>query len=179
MNTDMPVTSGMNFSILGMPSTSYQYSINGMDMSTPNAEFGPTTGTLGLTLGQNQIEEVTVVSTGYSGQFGEGAGGNINYATKSGSNAFHGNAQYFWNGSVFNANDWFNKALGNPRPFDIANQWAGTTEPTCGFRTTVRTLGSIPIRLTPPGMASGINGRGRSSWSRPMPLARRFRHSPW
>ena len=24
---------------------------------------------------------------------------------------------------VFNANDWFNKATGNPRPFDIANQW--------------------------------------------------------
>ena len=38
----------------------------------------------------------------------------------------HGNAQYYWNGRVFNANDWFNKALGNPRPFDIAIQWAGS-----------------------------------------------------
>jgi hypothetical protein len=27
---------------------------------------------------------------------------------------------------VFNANDWFNKEFGNPRPFDIANQWAGS-----------------------------------------------------
>jgi hypothetical protein len=77
-------------------------------------------------LGQDQIQEATVVSTGYSGQFGGAAGGNVNYITKSGSNEFHGNAQYYWNGRVLNANDWFNKALGNPRPFSIANQWAGS-----------------------------------------------------
>jgi hypothetical protein len=66
------------------------------------------------------------VSTGYSGQFGGAAGGNINYITKSGSNEFHGNAQYYWNGSAFNANDWFLKAIGKPRFFEIANQWAGS-----------------------------------------------------
>jgi hypothetical protein len=118
MNTDVPNAPGMNFSILGMPSTSYLYSIDGAD--------NPTTGVLGLLLGLNEVQEATVVSTGYSGQFGNAAGGNINYVTKSGSNEFHGNAQYYWNGRVFNANDWFNKALGNPRPFDIANQWAGS-----------------------------------------------------
>src|SRR5258708_5266455 len=118
MNTDVPNATGMNFSILGMPSTSYLYSIDGVD--------NPPTGVLGLLLGQNQVQEATVVSTGYSGQFGNAAGGNINYVTKSGSNEVHGNAQYYWNGRVFNANDWFNKALGNPRPFDIANQWAGS-----------------------------------------------------
>jgi len=118
MNTDVPNTPGMNFSILGMPSTSYLYSIDGVD--------NPPTGVLGLLLGQNQVQEATVVSTGYSGQFGNAAGGNINYITKSGTNQFHGNAQYYWNGRVFNANDWFNNALGNPRPFDIANQWAGS-----------------------------------------------------
>ena len=116
MNTDVPNAPGMNFSILGMPSTSYLYSIDGVD--------NPPTGVLGLLLGQNQVQEATVVSTGYSGQFGNAAGGNINYITKSGSNEFHGNAQYHWNGRVFNANDWFKNALGNPRPFDSANQWA-------------------------------------------------------
>src|SRR5229473_1547628 len=118
MNTDVPNAPGMNFSILGMPSTSYLYSIDGVD--------NPSTGVLGLLLGQNQVQEATVVITGYSGQFGNAAGGNINYVTKSGSNQFHGNAQYYWNGRVLNANDWFNNALGNPRPFDIANQWAGS-----------------------------------------------------
>ncbi len=118
MNTDGPNSTGMNFSILGMPSTSYLYSIDGVD--------NPATGVLGLMLGQNQIQEATVVSTGYSGQFGNAAGGNINYITKSGSNQFHGNAQYYWNGRVLNANNWFNNAFGFPRPFDIANQWAGS-----------------------------------------------------
>ncbi len=118
MNTDGPNSTGMNFSILGMPSTSYLYSIDGVD--------NPPTGALGLLLGQNQVQEATVVSTGYSGQFGNAAGGNINFITKSGSNQFHGNAQYYWNGRVFNANDWFNNAYGIPRPFDVANQWAGS-----------------------------------------------------
>ena len=36
--------------------------------------------------------------------------------TKSGGNEFHGNPRYYWNGSVFNGNDWINKAFGNPRP---------------------------------------------------------------
>ena len=83
------------------------------------------TGAIGLALGQNQIQEATVVSTGYSGQFGGAAGGNINYITESGSNNFHGNAQYYWNGRVFNANDWFNNAFQASRPFDNANRWAG------------------------------------------------------
>jgi hypothetical protein len=83
-------------------------------------------GALGLLLGQNEIQEATVVSTGYSGQFGGAAGGNINYLTKSGTNGFHGNAQYYWNGSAFNANYWFNNAFNVPRPFSIANQWAGS-----------------------------------------------------
>jgi hypothetical protein len=81
-------------------------------------------GALFLLLGQNQIQEATVVSTGYSGQFGGAAGGNINYITKSGGNEFHGNAQYYWNGRLLNATDWFINALGKPRPFDNANQWA-------------------------------------------------------
>ena len=118
MNTDGPNSTGMNFSILGMPSTSYLYSIDGVD--------NPPTGVLGLVLGQNEVQEATVVSTGYSGQFGNAAGGNINFITKSGSNQFHGNAQYYWNGRVLNANNWFNNAFGFPRPFDIANQWAGS-----------------------------------------------------
>ena len=83
-------------------------------------------GAVNLLLGQNQIQEATVVSNGYSGQFGGAAGANINYVTKSGGNDFHGNALYFWNGRVLNANDWMNNANGTPRPFDIANQWAGS-----------------------------------------------------
>jgi hypothetical protein len=123
MNTDLQGSA--NFSILGMPGTSYLYTMDGMN-DNDNSYNLSRAGTLNLLLGQNQIQEATVVSTGYSGQFGGAAGGNINYITKSGSNEFHGNARYYWNGSAFNANDWFLKAIGKPRFFEIANQWAGS-----------------------------------------------------
>jgi hypothetical protein len=121
MNTD---GGAGNFSSLGMPGTSNLFTLNGMndnDMSFNLNQTGP----LGLMLGQNEIQEATVVTNGYSGQFGTLAGTNVNYITKSGSNGFHGNATYFWNGRVLNANDWINKAFNQPRPFAIANQWAG------------------------------------------------------
>ena len=124
MNTDTQGT-GFNFSILGMPGTSYLYTVDGMNNNNTGLNTSKS-GALGLALGQNQIQEATVVTTGYSGQFGGAAGGNINYITKSGGNEFHGNAQYYWNGRVFNANDWFNNEFGNPRPFDNVNQWAGS-----------------------------------------------------
>jgi len=123
MNTD--IQGGANFSILGMPGTSYLYTMDGMNDNDNSINLS-LVGSLNLLLGQNQIQEATVVSTGYSGQFGGSAGGNVNYITKSGSNKFHGNAQYYWNGRVFNANDWFNNAFGAARPIDIANQWAGS-----------------------------------------------------
>ncbi len=73
MNTDAP--GGANFSILGMPGTSYLYTIDGMN-NNDNSNNLNHSGVLNLLLGQNQVQEATVVSTGYSGQFGGAAGGN-------------------------------------------------------------------------------------------------------
>jgi hypothetical protein len=122
MNTD---GGAGNFSSLGMPGTSNLFTLNGMNDNDMSFDLNQT-GPLGLLLGQNEIQEVTVLTNGYSGQFGTLAGTNVNYMTKSGSNGFHGNAKYFWNGRVLNANDWISKAFGQPRPFAIANQWAGS-----------------------------------------------------
>ena len=123
MNTDFGW--GAKFSLLGMPAFSNAFTVDGMSI-TDNYINTVRGGPLGLTLGANQTEEATVVISAYSGQFGGAAGGNINYVTKSGGNAFHGNAQYYWNGSVLNANDWFINADGLPRPLSIANQWVGS-----------------------------------------------------
>jgi hypothetical protein len=124
MSTDN-LQGGANFSSLGMPGTSNLFTVNGMNDNDNGSNLN-IVGSLGLLLGQNQIQEATIVSIGYSGQFGGAAGANMNYITKSGGNAFHGNAQYYWNGRVLNANDWFNNAFQQPRPFSIANQWAGS-----------------------------------------------------
>jgi Carboxypeptidase regulatory-like domain len=127
MNTDQvgpEITLG-NFSSLGKPGYSNLFTVNGMNSNDMGFSVNMT-GASFLFLGQNQIEEATVVSNGYSGQFGLFAGANVNYITKSGGNVLHGNAVYYWNGRAFNANNWFNNANGLPRPFDNANQWAAS-----------------------------------------------------
>jgi len=126
MNTDtIGVGYSGNISIFGMPGTSNLFTINGINNNNIGGNVN-NSGVTGMMLGQNEVQEATIVSDGYSGQFGGAAGSNINYLTKSGSNAFHGNALYYWNGSALNANDWFDNALGNPKPFDVAHQWAGS-----------------------------------------------------
>ena len=92
MNTEMQGFA--NFSILGMPGNSNRFTVNGMNDNDNGANL-PLVGSLNLLLGQNQIQEATVVSIGYSGQFGGTAGANVNYITKSGGKDFHGNAQYY------------------------------------------------------------------------------------
>lgn len=114
-----------NFSAFGMSATSNLFTLNGMDDNDPFLNLN-NSGATNLLLGQNEIAEATVVANGYTGQYGTLAGSNINYITKSGSNNFHGNAIYEWNGRAMNANDWFRNEDGDPRSFDNANQWAGS-----------------------------------------------------
>ncbi|MGC1256549.1 MAG: hypothetical protein WA867_13395, partial [Candidatus Acidiferrales bacterium] len=58
------------------------------------------------------------------GQYGRQAGAQVDYSTKSGGNAFHGDAVYFWTGRELTANDPINKLFGGTRPFANNNQWA-------------------------------------------------------
>ncbi len=122
MNTE---NGGGNFSILGMPGTSTMFTLNGMSYTDLHSSLNMS-GATNLLLGINAVQEATIVSNGYAGRFGTLAGAEVNYVTKSGGDEFHGNALYFWNGSVLNANDWFNNATGTKRPFDNANQWAAS-----------------------------------------------------
>lgn len=83
-------------------------------------------GATNLLLGQNDIQEATIVNNGYSGQYGGLAGANVNFVSKVGSNTWHGNATYYWNGSSLNANSYFNNQSGVPKAFDNVNQWAAS-----------------------------------------------------
>jgi len=114
-----------NASTYGLPATSNLYTVNGMNANDPFLNLN-NSGATNLLLGQNDIQEATVVNNGYSGQYGGLAGANVNYVTKSGSNSWHGNANYWWNGRTMNANNFFNDRSGTPRPFSNANQWAAS-----------------------------------------------------
>jgi len=130
MNTQAGFGYG-NFSAFGLPATSNLFTLNGNDVNDPFLNLN-NSGSSNLLLGQNEVQEVAVVSNGYTGQYGRQAGVQVDYSTKSGSNAFHGNANYWFNSSGFNANEWFLKsgqiASGQPNvsPFAVANQWAAS-----------------------------------------------------
>jgi len=112
-----------NFSVFGLPGVSNLFTVNGADNMDPYLNLN-NSGASNLTLGSNEITEAAVVVNGYTGQYGRQAGANVNYVTKSGTNEFHGNAAWYYNEKVLNANDWFNNATGTARPFSISNQWA-------------------------------------------------------
>jgi Carboxypeptidase regulatory-like domain len=118
-----------NFTANGMPATSNLFTVNGENDMDPYFNIN-NSGASNLTLGQNEIAEATVITNPYGGQYGQLAGAQISYVTKSGTNTFHGNAMYWWNGRLLNANDWMNiqgqQAAGLPNKpgFSNANQWA-------------------------------------------------------
>jgi hypothetical protein len=114
-----------NFTAFGLPATANLFTINGNDYNDPFLNLN-NSGASNLLLGSNEVQEVAVVSNGYTGQYGRQAGAQVDYTTKSGGNAFHGDAVYYWNGSALNANDFFLNAGGQPRPFENNNQWAAS-----------------------------------------------------
>ena len=124
------VFGGGNYEFFGLPSNSNVFTYDGANDNDPYFNIN-NSGATNLTLGLNDVQETSVVTNGYSGQFGGLAGANINYVSKSGSNAFHGNAEYWWNGRALNSNGYFrNQANGvagseiDPRLFVNANQYA-------------------------------------------------------
>src|SRR5580658_10281528 len=114
-----------NFSANGLPATSNLFIINGENDMDPFLNLN-NSGATNLTLGKNDIQEATVINNAYSGQYGQQAGAQVSYVTKSGTNAFHGNAEYWWTGREMDANDWFNNLNGTSRPFANNNEWAAS-----------------------------------------------------
>jgi len=114
-----------NFTAFGLPATSNLFTVNGNDEMDPYLNLN-NSGASNLLLGKNEVQEAAVVSNGYTGQYGRQAGAQVDYATISGSNKYHGNAMYWWNGRKLNSNDWFNNATSpvTPRPFTNNNQYA-------------------------------------------------------
>jgi hypothetical protein len=120
-----------NFTVNGMPATSNLFTINGENDMDPYFNIN-NSGATNLTLGQNEISEATVITNPYGGQYGQLAGAQISYVTKSGTNGYHGNAMYWWNGRYLNANDWMNiqaelaSGAPNQAAFSNANQYAAS-----------------------------------------------------
>lgn len=111
-----------NFSSFGLGADANLFTVNGMDDNDPFLNLN-NTGATNLMLGNNEVQEVSVVQNGYSAEYGGLAGAQVNIVTRGGSNEFHGRATYYWNGRALNANEYFLNQSGTPRSFVNANQW--------------------------------------------------------
>lgn len=95
-----------NVEFNGLPATSNGYILDGYDTNDPwlGLNIGLSTN---LVVGLDAVQEATVNTNSFSVDQGRYAVAQVNYFTKSGTNAFHGDAYEVWNGSLFNAEDYF------------------------------------------------------------------------
>src|ERR1700677_1954827 len=115
-----------NVEFNGLPALSNGYIVDGLETNDPltNLNSGLSTNPV---LGMNSIAEVTVNTLSYAVDQGRYGASQVNYVTKSGSNQFHGNVYELWNGSKFNAADYFTNATpGNHKPRSTGNHFGGS-----------------------------------------------------
>src|SRR3984885_12508914 len=113
-----------SFTSDGLPGLSNLVIIDGADYNIGLYGGLAFSGSSNLTIGQQEIAQAAVVQNGYSVQYGRQAGVIETFATKSGANRVHGLAQWQYNSSGLNANDFFNNLNGVPRPKAVSNQYA-------------------------------------------------------
>ena len=115
-----------NVEFNGLPALSNGYIVDGLETNDPltNLNSGLSTN---LVLGLNSISEVTVNTLSYTVDEGRYGASQVNYVTKSGAKQFHGNLYELWNGSKFNAADYFTNATpGNHKPGSTVNHFGGS-----------------------------------------------------
>ena len=116
-----------NVEFNGLPATSNGYILDGYDTNDPwlGLNIGLSTN---LVIGLDAVDQATVNTNSYSVDQGRYGASQVNYFTKSGTNRFHGDLYEIWNGSLFNAEDYFlhsNDTPGNvaKKPFSNVNEF--------------------------------------------------------
>ena len=116
-----------NVEFNGLPATSNGYILDGYDSNDPwlGLNIGLSTN---LVIGLDAVQEATVNTNSFSVDQGRYAAAQVNYFTRSGTNAFHGDLYELWNGSVLNAENYFlhaNDMPGNTaqKPRDVVNEF--------------------------------------------------------
>lgn len=72
------------------------------------------------------IDQFTVDTNGYKAEYGHAGGGNLTYASKSGTNQFYGSVYEFLRNNDFDANNWFSNRSGIPNSIYKQNDFGAT-----------------------------------------------------
>jgi hypothetical protein len=128
------------FSVNGQRTEANYYTVDGVSATNGSAtviEFGtngfagsvPSQTALGTThslVSLDALQEFRIQTSTYSAEYGRTPGGQISFATRSGTNDWHGTAFDYLRNSVFDANNWFNNAAGLPKTSERQNDFGGT-----------------------------------------------------
>jgi hypothetical protein len=102
-----------NVEFNGLPATSNGYILDGYDSNDPwlGLNIGLATN---LVVGTDAVQEATVNTNSFAVDQGRYGASQVNYITKAGTNAFHGDVSEVYNGSILNAENYFLHANDSP-----------------------------------------------------------------
>jgi Carboxypeptidase regulatory-like domain/TonB-dependent Receptor Plug Domain/TonB dependent receptor len=112
----------------GAKTTSNNIQFNGIDANNLSqnsaANDGEEVGT--AVPAPDAIQEFKVQTANYDASYGRGAGANVDFVSKSGTNRFHGTTWEFVRNNILNANDFFSKLDAQPRPTLKQNEFGAS-----------------------------------------------------
>jgi hypothetical protein len=112
------------FSIGGGQAAAYGTSLDGISTNTSRALQKSWVASNSPSV--EAIEQFTVDTNGYKAEYGHAGGGNLTYASKSGTNQFHGSAYEFLRNNDLDANNWFSNRSGIPISIYKQNDFGAT-----------------------------------------------------
>jgi Carboxypeptidase regulatory-like domain/TonB-dependent Receptor Plug Domain len=108
---------GVGFSINGQRSSGTEVLLDGVE------NLNLFTASLGNQIPLNSVQEFRVITNDFDAQYGRASGGVVNVSTRSGSNAFHGEAWEFNRLSAYTANTFQNAVTGARKGTYTRNQF--------------------------------------------------------
>jgi hypothetical protein len=103
---------GAELTVSGQRTSNNNYRLDGVSVND-YANGGPG-NVIGAALGVDAIQEFSVLTGGFSAEYGKATGGVVNAITKSGTNAFHGDVYEFIRNSALDSRDYFSRSGDTP-----------------------------------------------------------------
>jgi hypothetical protein len=113
----------------GATPTANNIQFNGIDANNlaQNSAVNTESSIVGTAIpAPDTIQEFRAQTANFDAAYGRGTGANVDLVSKSGTNKFHGSAWEFVRNNIFNANDFFSKANGQPRAELKQNQFGAS-----------------------------------------------------
>ncbi len=113
---------GTSFSVNGAPVRSNNFTLDGAILQNSTGR-SPVAGASGDALGVDGIKEYRIVTGTFQAEYGMAMGSQMVAVSKGGTNQFHGDVFEYLRNDAFDANDFFNRGAGAPKPPLRKNQF--------------------------------------------------------